>query len=213
MIMGSFWIVIGAFVVVFFMFRRSIENRRQSQSTRSSAPVQPSAAPWMAVQADVSPVWMSSQADLLPLKKTTIFLAVPLDQARQRLGRTAEWVIGRNMGIFYGQHRYDVAIRGDTIVIDGPFGYKKWQLQTLVTLYVTPQGTALHVVSRLDKATALLAGLLFSTFLIAGGFMVGPIFPIMALLLLYSVAVFSVKYEANIITDHCIRSIIGSPQG
>ena len=164
------------------------------------------------VQAATPPLMLFFEG-ILPVKRATLYFPLPLEEARQRLGNATRspWIIGNSSGVFSNQYRYDVATVGDTIVIDGPLGHKKWTLHTQGLLFVSPYGTALHLISRLSRKHILMAALAFLFFVIVAVSRSGSLLPIVALLFPYGGLVFIAKYEARTISDLCGRAILGMP--
>ena len=204
--MGAFALVIAVFLGLLFMLKQFLKESSRIQQAPAPASLPSVAAPRRAA-------W----ASFFPHKTTTLYFALPLDQARQMLINSARspWISSQNSGIFADQRRYDVEIHSDTIVIEGPFGYRKTTLHTEGRLLTTPHGTALQLASGMSSGSAIMVGgvilFLFVAVVVSFGSLRPLVLIVAPILGIYGVLLFNVSYEGNLIADLCGRAILGVP--
>lgn len=177
------------------------------------------------------PSWLWSFVWVLPISHATMAVPIPFEAARQRLidAAATPWMVDRWIAGQRQPYRYAVTVAGDTIIIDGPHGWRVSPLLTQGMLSPAPDGCTLWLESTLlGRHPVRGMGMVIAIVALVGAWIfrdsvVGPgpqwLGPVIGALLsssllvtLSSVLGFTVKYEARFIRDQCVRTIEGMPR-
>lgn len=139
---------------------------------------------------------------MLPVREDTIHIDIAPYRARQLLAEqfTTE-IIVKPSSFLRAKTRYRGSIEGNLFHLKGPFGHKKWPLETRGEIVEAPGGSEVRLSMRFETGPLIFMGFalvvyLFFSFEFLHLTMLWP-YMIFQVLLIYGVVLWNFKYEAS----------------
>lgn len=139
---------------------------------------------------------------MVPAREETIHVAIPPYRVRQLLAeKFITEITVKPASIWRAKTRYRGSIDGNLFYLKGPFGHKKWPLETRGEIVEAPGGSDVRLSMRFETAPLVFMALGLVVYVVVAleVLHLGILWPylILQILLIYGVVLWNFRYEAS----------------